>query len=228
MPFARYTVAMRQRVVPIATKPQLEIRPRPVIARPTIGPRPAIREERPPVPLTDIDDEAPQAEAGAYEDYRRVLTAAGGILIIYKDLDLRWRYMLWRIAAWSAFTGFELWITQNLPDRGPGWLAYLGLLAAGVLNWLILRKPVEVLRRIEIRPDCLILEGTDVFWRRTMEGKPPSLQPDAEGNQVLVGIYGTRHVEFATLRRFDEYDRAPEVFAAHIEDAFAQLWSRDI
>ena len=42
----------------------------------------------------------------------------------------------------------------------------------------------------------------------------------------LGGIYGTRFVEYLTVRRFDKADRAPEVFAAHLQEAIQQLWAR--
>jgi uncharacterized protein YcgL (UPF0745 family) len=58
-----------------------------------------------------------------------------------------------------------------------------------------------------------------------MEGGFPAFRPDDEGNQVLCGIYGTRFVEYLTVRRFDELDRMPEVFAQHLQDAMRQLWS---
>jgi hypothetical protein len=96
-------------------------------------------------------------------------------------------------------------------------------LRSSVINWLIVAKPVELYRRIEIRPDCMIIEEADLFWRRYMEGGWPSFQPDKEGNQVLCGIYGTRFVEYLTVRRFDELDRMPEVIAAHLQDAMRQL-----
>jgi hypothetical protein len=32
-------------------------------------------------------------------------------------------------------------------------------------------------------------------------------------------------VEFLTARRFDEFDRMPEVMAAHLQDAMRQLWT---
>jgi hypothetical protein len=42
----------------------------------------------------------------------------------------------------------------------------------------------------------------------------------------LCGIYGTRFVEYLTVRRFDELDRMADVFSAHVQDAMMQLWSR--
>jgi hypothetical protein len=59
-----------------------------------------------------------------------------------------------------------------------------------------------------------------------MENGWPTLQPDDEGNQQLCGIYGSRFVEYLTVRRFDELDRMPEVFGAHLQDAMQQLWGR--
>ncbi|MGJ0391395.1 MAG: hypothetical protein ACR650_01325 [Methylocystis sp.] len=156
-------------------------------------------------------------------DYGRFLTAAGGILLIYKDLDERLRHTLWRLFAWSVFTASEgLFLLHHSPVH-TGWMNFIAFLAVAGINWLIVSKPVEIYRRLEIRPDCLILEGTDLFWRRFME-RWPDFHPDEAGNQILRGIYGTRFVEYLTVRRFDELDRMPEVFAAHLQDAMRQLW----
>ena len=57
-----------------------------------------------------------------------------------------------------------------------------------------------------------------------MEGGWPAFQPDAEGNLLCCGIYGNRFVEYFTVRRFDELDRTPEVFAVHWQEAARQLW----
>src|ERR1700733_5930980 len=45
-----------------------------------------------------------------YIDYGRFLTPDGGVRIIYKDLDLRLRHTIWRIFAWTAATGYEIWL----------------------------------------------------------------------------------------------------------------------
>ncbi len=161
-----------------------------------------------------------------YVDYGRFLTPEGGILIVYKDLDLRLRHTLWRIFAWIAATYLEgRFLLYHSPVQS-GWINVAGLLVMAIVNWLIVSKPVEVYRRIEIRPDCIILEGEDIFWRRYMEGGWPTLCPDQEGNQLLCGVYGTRFVEYLTVRRFEELDRMPEVFASHLQDAMRQLWTR--
>ena len=44
------------------------------------------------------------------------------------------------------------------------------------------------------------------------------------GARVLSGVYGTRFVEYFIVRGLDLYDRTPEVFAAHFEEAMIQLW----
>jgi hypothetical protein len=36
-------------------------------------------------------------------------------------------------------------------------------------------------------------------------------------------LYGTRFVEYLTVRRFDELDRTPEVIAAYLHDITRQL-----
>ena len=97
-------------------------------------------------------------------------------------------------------------------------------LTVGAANWWITCRPVEVYRRIEIRPDCMILEGSEVFWLRHMEVGLPSFEADEDGNRVLTGIYGTRLGEYLTVRSFDEFDRMPDVLAAHLDEAMQQLW----
>ena len=161
-----------------------------------------------------------------YLDQSRVLTPEGGILITYKDFDLRFRHTLWMILAWSTGTGLEGWyLIRGAPLQNP-WIIAACLLAAAIVNLLIVSKPVEIYRSIEIRPDCMIVDGTDVFWLCCMEAGRLEFQPDQQGNQVLCGIYGTRFVEYLTVRRFDELDRTPEVFAAHLCEAMTQLWDR--
>jgi hypothetical protein len=94
-----------------------------------------------------------------------------------------------------------------------------------VINWLIVRKPVEIQCSIEIRPDCMILNGADVFLLQYMENGLPTFRQDDDDNQILCGIYGTRFVEYVTARRFDDYDGTPEVFAGHVQAAMEQIWT---
>ena len=160
-----------------------------------------------------------------YVDYGRFLTPEGGILIIYKDLDQRLCHALWRVFAWSASTGFEGWLLFFHAQLHDDWIKLACLFTIMAINFFIVARPVEVYRRVEIRPDCMIIEGKDVFWLRMMENGMPTFHPDKDGNQVLSGVYGTRLVEYLTVRRFDELDRMPEVFAAHLKEAMQQLWA---
>jgi hypothetical protein len=160
-----------------------------------------------------------------YVDYGRFLTNEGGVLITYKDVDTRWRQTLWRLLAWTAATGAEGWFQfDQIPDHSVSILV-ICFVAIAAFNWFIVRKPVEVYRRVEIRPDCLILEDAEVFWLAMMEGGWPAFKRDKDGNQVLSGIYGSRFVEYLTARRFDDMDRTPEVFASHLQEAMSQLWA---
>lgn len=193
-------------------------------------PRTVVRAARPAFDRTIAA--APQTVAtptghksDPYLDYARSLTSEGGILIVYKDLDLRLRFLLWRIFAWTAATGFETWFLLYRSPVQSSWVNVLCWLAVAGINFLIVWKPPELYRTVEIKPDCMIIEGKDVFWLAKMENGWPAFHPDEEGNQVLSGIYGTRFVEYLTVRRFDEYDRSPEVFAAHLTDAMQQLWA---
>jgi hypothetical protein len=144
--------------------------------------------------------------------------------MIYKDLDLRLRHTLWRLFAWTVTTDGEGWYLYHHSPLRSVWLTLACLLAIGVINWLIVAKPVELYRNVEIRPDCMILEGSDVFWLKFMENGLPAFRKNEEGNQVLSGIYGSRFVEYLTARQFDECDRMPEVFAAHMREAMRELW----
>jgi len=139
---------------------------------------------------------------------------------------VRLRHTLWRLFAWTAAFSGEGWYLLHYSPVENLWLNLACMLAIGVVNWLIVRKPVEIYRRVEIRPDCMIIEGADVFWLRFMENAWPAFQRDEEGNQLLCGNYGTRFVEYLTVRRFDELDRMAEVFAAHLQEAMMQLWAQ--
>jgi hypothetical protein len=56
----------------------------------------------------------------------------------------------------------------------------------------------------------------------------PQLQmkDDNEDRIVLIGVYGTRLVEFATVNRIDRNSRIPERLAEDLELAMDQLWGR--
>lgn len=165
-----------------------------------------------------------QFQIDPYLDYGRFLTAEGGILIIYKDIDLRWRHIVWRIIAWAGFTGLEADYLFNLAPEHSLWIAIAVFLVAAIANWFIVARPVELYRRIEIRPDYMIIDDGEIFWARFMEGGLPNCRPRPDGTRVFCGVYGTRFVEFLTIRRFDDMDRMPEVMSAHLQDAMRQLW----
>jgi len=200
------------------------------LPRPALLPRKAARLDRPRVeriisPSCPPDPAFARFQTDPHVDYGRFLTDEGGVLIIYKDLDLRFRHTLWRLFAWTASTGIAGWLLYHHSPVQSAWINIAALLTLAVINWFIVAKPIELYRRVEIRPDCMILEGSDVFWLHLMECGWPAFQPDDDGNQVLSGIYGSRFVEYLTARRFDEEDRMPEVFAAHLQDAMNQLWA---
>jgi hypothetical protein len=167
----------------------------------------------------------PQPRPNPSPAYSRTLTKEGGVLIRYKDIDDRWRYRIWRWGAWITATAFEGWLLFTAAPPHKNWVNVAGVLAAGFINFLILRKPIELHRSLEIRPDCLVMDGTQAFFLELMEGELPQFFEDDDGNLVLAGFYGTRFVEYATARRFDDADRMPDVFAAHFKQATEQLWA---
>lgn len=230
MPVAKfYGGAMRQHILLARPKRRSEIAHR--VAHPIATPRTIIRSDivLPTKRRTIERNYSPPSlgfQSNPYLDYGRYLTCEGGILMIFKDVDVRLRHTLWRLLAWTVFTGFEaIWLSLYASIQSM-WIELAFLFALAVVNWLIVKKPVEIYRRIEIRPECMIVEDSDVFWIRYMEGGFPSFHADKDGNQKLSGIYGTRYVEYLTIRRFDENDRMSDVFKAHLQDAMRQLWSR--
>ena len=161
-----------------------------------------------------------------YVDYSRTLTAEGGIAIVYKDIDASFGHTLRRIILWSCATGGEAWFLFNQSPVASLWINLACLIAVAIVNWLIVAAPVQVYGTLELRPDCLIIGESEIFWLRNMENGWPTFYPDGHGNKRLSGVYGTRWVDYLTLRRFDPLDRTPEVIVAHFQHAIQQLWER--
>jgi hypothetical protein len=160
----------------------------------------------------------------AHVDYARTLTPEGGVVIAYKDFDRRWRHVIARVVLWSVASGSEGWILlRHSPLHNP-WISIACLLVVVIINWLIVSRPVEIHRSVEIRPDCMIIDGKDLFWTAKMESWPAFESKD--DHYVLGGIYGTRFVEYLTTCRVDEFDRTPDVLAAHLQQATQQMWTR--
>ena len=158
------------------------------------------------------------------EDYGIELTAEGGIEITFKTLDERLWLKVRAAIVWLAVSLVDIGVLHaHTPPVDARLSVALGVMAAA-LNLLIVLKPVEIYRSIEIRPDCMIIDGEDIFLMSQMQ-EWPSFQPGHLG-VYLRGVYGTREVEFLTLPQFDEFDRTPQVFAAHLAYAIEQLWSR--
>src|ERR1700681_4169471 len=94
------------------SRPQRPARAARRLARPVAVNRKVVRSElsipcvkisEPPLPSSSWGGFQPDP----YVDYGRCLTPEGGILIIYKDLDLRLRHTLWRLFVWTVSTGGE-------------------------------------------------------------------------------------------------------------------------
>ena len=69
-------------------------------------------------------------DAGPYLHYGRFLTREGGILIVFKDLDQRWRHLFWRIFAWTTASGLEARYIYLASPVVSGWVNVLCWLAA--------------------------------------------------------------------------------------------------
>lgn len=192
--------------------------------------RPALRAVPPKVLHIEPHVTQPVAQScegnrpNPYVEYSRTLTAEGGILLTFKAIDDAFLLKLRRFFLWACSTCFEIWFAMHFLPGTAMFAKVLCLLVASFVNWRIVKKPVEIMRSIEIRPDCLVFDGRDLFRRQYFENKLPSFELDHSNAYVLSGTYGTRHVEFLSLRRFDENDRAPEVLRMHFADALMQLW----
>lgn len=196
-----------------------------MLAKPKL---PLIRTYAPTVGRLETDfsdDFFPELRPDPYPDYARRFTEEGGVEIIYKDIDQSLPRTLGKIALWLlAMLATAAYLRYASPLQGEVSNG-IALFVMAVIYTIILWGATEVYRRVEIRPDCMIIDGIDVFWAYNMEAGFPSFQMDAEGNLVLCGIYGTRWVEYFTVRRFDDFDRTPELLARQLQDAMHQHWS---
>lgn len=211
---------------PIVTRPRLQRRPL------TVTPR-TVRRSSPQVkrhetarlePRTGQTADAVPFAPHPYVDYGRYLTAEGGVAITYKDIDERWRFVLRRFVIWGIATAAAAWFLLSHSPVHNLALNFAALIVTAVINWLIVRQPIQVYRSIEIRPDGMILDGRDIFWLRYIESWP-TFEPGPDETQVLSGIYGTRRIEYLTVRCFGDFDSAPTVLANHLKEAMQQLWS---
>lgn len=204
--------------------------------RPTLSRRPvmlrraapssglALRAGVSPVALPEASP-APSNPPDAFVGYSRTLTAEGGILIQYTEADLS---SLWPIIAWTCATGFELWFVLYHSPAAGFFANLFGIILVAALNWWIVGPP-EAVRSIEVRSDCMIIDGQDVFWQRMIGDNWPAFKADEKhpDRKILCGIYGTRYVEYATAAPVDENDRTPDVLAGHLHDAMMKLWGGD-
>lgn len=208
------------------TKPaMLAVRPvtRGVALRAHVRPL-ALRSTRAVTATPMIGDTPPEVRLNPYVAFSGKLTFEGGIELTYRDLDTRFFRKLCQFVIWAALTGLAAWWLFARSNFEPlsQWIA-LGVTALA-LKFLCFRTK-EIARTIEIRPDGMVLDGADVFWLDRMELGWPEFLPDQAGDLVLQGVYGTRFVEYLTVRRFDPLDRSPEVLAAHVQRAMQQLWN---
>lgn len=88
----------------------------------------------------------------AFVDYCRILKPAGGILITYKEYDRRSRHIFWRVFAWSAATGFELWFISTYSLLETCWTNVLCLLVATAVNFLIVPRRSKSFGRSKFAP----------------------------------------------------------------------------
>ena len=187
-----------------------------------------------PLPFAEpqqfIDAVAVRAEAarGPFVGYTKSLTAEGGILIAYKDIDLSVGCTILRVFSWCVANLAFAWIIVSQTDLNLLYGSGSFLLLAFV-SLLIVRMKLEVKHTVEIRTDGMIIDGTDTFLAKDIGDNWPILEMLDEQDpdrMVIAGTCGTRHIEFMTANRADINDRTPEVLAADLQAAMEQLWGR--
>jgi hypothetical protein len=174
---------------------------------------------------TDARGGGPEVRPDPYVDYDRRFTAEGGIEITYKDLDENIARTVLRIFLWVLATAATALFILKASPLDSTFLNVVGVVLMAIIYGAILWTDDQVYRRVEIRPDCMIIEGENIFWLEQMELGWPEFIDDEKDNKVLCGIYGSRWVEYLKVHRFDDNDGAPEVFEAHLTAAMEQQWA---
>lgn len=227
---------------------------RPVVLRPPVARSAAVRWQSPIAATRPIHWQpvrwAPFVwpESGVvgdepYVGFSRRFTPEGGIEFGFRAIDERfWRKWLQALGFLTAMTATLLLFLLAPPNllipmgcgagemcigRMPWWQVLALLLGVGFSAWafaLICFRPMFCEATLEIRQDCMILDRSEVFWRKYMDLGPPAVVPDADGSHLLQGIYGSRFVVYARLMREEEEDRFPELLGQQLQMAIAQLW----
>lgn len=215
---ARMPLVEQRVTLPVATLSLGMRQPLASLSGRQIGLRPGLAQSLPAIVATL------EPRPDPFPDYARMFTADGSVRFVYKDVDERMRLLVAKVAIWTLATCVTFWFAHKARPIEPAIWNYLGALAmSGLYAWLVY-GPAELYRSLEIKPDCMVLDDEDTFWTQHMQMGFPSFRPGEDGHQVLRGIYGTRWVEFLTLRAFDELDRTPAVLSAQIAEAMRQLW----
>jgi hypothetical protein len=171
--------------------------------------------------------EIPDPSSSPFADYHRCLTEEGGILIRYKDVD-RSFWMRCKLAIlWVSCCGFTTCLFSDYSTFGAGINGIALLILCGIYS-LVLRFKLKLPHSVEIRPDCMILDGEDVFLASEIGENWPRLEmKDSAGNRgVIAGVCGTRFIEYMTVCRTDRQDFTPEMLEMHLHEAMTQLWDR--
>ncbi|MGW1425726.1 hypothetical protein ACWAT4_36990 [Bradyrhizobium manausense] len=168
-----------------------------------------------------------QDGGGPFNGYERSLTHSGGIQIVYRDLNRGLLCKCLRMLAFGTVSLFGLWMTFPILNLS-GKPMFAGLTALALVDLLIVRFKIKASHSVEIRPDCMIIDGEDIFWAEDIGDNWPELKPDEEDptKMSIAGICGTRLIEYMTANRIDENDRTPEVLMAHLHEAMEQMWGR--
>jgi hypothetical protein len=169
------------------------------------------------------------AERGPFVGYRRTLTPEGGIHIAYKDIDRSVGCTILRVFAWTVSNAAFAWVIFCQSDLNSLY-EFGSFILLALISLLIVRMKLEVHHTVEIRPEAMIVDGTDTFLAKDIGDNWPTLEvldEEDPDRMVIAGVCGTRYIEYMTANRADINDSTPEVLADDLLKAMEQLWGRE-
>lgn len=162
-----------------------------------------------------------------YGDYERHFMPDGSVRLLVPEGRISWMTLFTDIANSLAGATIGWFIVSVLAEAMTGGSADVGpmFLIFGIITYVFVCTP-PAMHSVEIKPDCMVLDDQDVFWASQFELSFPNLGPDVNDEWKLTGIYGTRFIEFLSIRKHDDNDRTPELAAMHLQRAMQQLWGQ--
>lgn len=169
----------------------------------------------------------PADAPNAFQGYSRELSERGGLLITYREKASGLFLDVMRVLTLPTAVGLLAWLLfwqSPLPLSVNSGFFVFGSIAIA----FVVLHPIPISHSIEIHPDGMTVDGRHFSIEQIGDENWPELQmKDGDPlHYVLVGIYGTRFLEYSSLARWDEADRTVERLAQDLQLAMEQLWRR--